>query len=380
MSGDRSETSFLGRVIDLFLVGQLPAFLIALSLAGGVLALLAHAARGRAADRRAAGRRRGRRRPGSRVEEVERQVATRLEKLLAQIDGVEYVYSMSLPGRAIVTVRFFVGEDREDSLVKIYNKLESNRDLVPPLGDELGGEADRDRRRADPDRHALERSPAAGRRLRAAPDRRGGRDRSCRPCRRPTASQVVGGRPRAVRVELRTEALAARQTSAARSGLGARRVERARARRLASTAIDRNVAGGRRRVRRRTSTRCDGLVVNVVDGTARAACGDVADDRATVPTRRRATAGSASGPADARAAEADASGDGVLYPAVHVAVAKQQRHRTRWTSPGASKRSSPSSRRTLPARRRARAHHPQLRRDGQREGQRAGRGSGRRAS
>ena len=70
--------------------------------------------------------------PGLPVEEVERQVSTRLEKLLAQIDGVEYVYSMSLPGRAVVTVRFYVGEDREKSLVKIYNKIESNRDVVPP--------------------------------------------------------------------------------------------------------------------------------------------------------------------------------------------------------------------------------------------------------
>ena len=55
-----------------------------------------------------------------------------LEQKVWEIEGVEYVYSMSLPGRSIVTVRFYVGEDREDSLVKIYNKIESNRDLVPP--------------------------------------------------------------------------------------------------------------------------------------------------------------------------------------------------------------------------------------------------------
>ena len=41
--------------------------------------------------------------PGLPVEEVERQVSTRLEKLVAQIDGVETVYSMSLPGRSVVT-------------------------------------------------------------------------------------------------------------------------------------------------------------------------------------------------------------------------------------------------------------------------------------
>ena len=70
--------------------------------------------------------------PGASAEEVERLVSTRLEKLLWQIDGVEYVYSMSSADLAIVTVRFFVGEDREDSLLKLYNKIEQNIDDVPP--------------------------------------------------------------------------------------------------------------------------------------------------------------------------------------------------------------------------------------------------------
>ncbi len=69
--------------------------------------------------------------PGASAREVERQVTTRLEKVLSEIDGVEYVYSMSEPNQAIVTVRFYVGEDREDSLIKLYNKLEMNRDAVP---------------------------------------------------------------------------------------------------------------------------------------------------------------------------------------------------------------------------------------------------------
>ncbi len=70
--------------------------------------------------------------PGASAREVERQVATRLEKLLFQIDGVEYVYSVSHPSQAIVTVRFFVGEDRERSWVKLYNKIQSNIDQIPP--------------------------------------------------------------------------------------------------------------------------------------------------------------------------------------------------------------------------------------------------------
>lgn len=70
--------------------------------------------------------------PGASAREVERQVSTRLEKLLYQIDGVEYVYSTSFPSQAIVTVRFYVGEDRERSWVKLKNKIEANIDQIPP--------------------------------------------------------------------------------------------------------------------------------------------------------------------------------------------------------------------------------------------------------
>ncbi|MBV1878216.1 MAG: efflux RND transporter permease subunit [Pseudomonadales bacterium] len=70
--------------------------------------------------------------PGLSARQIERQVTNPLEKLLHQIDGVEYVYSVSRPGSSVVSVRFFVGEDREDSLVKIHNKLLSEKDEIPP--------------------------------------------------------------------------------------------------------------------------------------------------------------------------------------------------------------------------------------------------------
>jgi multidrug efflux pump subunit AcrB len=71
--------------------------------------------------------------PGASAEEVEKLVATPLERLLWQIDGVEYVYSVSRRDAAIVTVRFFVGEDRERSLVKLHNRITMHMDQVPPL-------------------------------------------------------------------------------------------------------------------------------------------------------------------------------------------------------------------------------------------------------
>jgi len=71
--------------------------------------------------------------PGASAREVEQLAATPLELLLREIDGVEYVYSASQAGSSLVTVRFYVGQNREDSLVKIWNKLLSNRDRIPPV-------------------------------------------------------------------------------------------------------------------------------------------------------------------------------------------------------------------------------------------------------
>ncbi len=70
--------------------------------------------------------------PGLSASQIENQITEPLEKLVSQIDGVEYVYSSSMEGAAQVIVRFYVGENREDALVKLYNKLYSNLDKVPP--------------------------------------------------------------------------------------------------------------------------------------------------------------------------------------------------------------------------------------------------------
>src|SRR3954454_25088333 len=79
--------------------------------------------------------------PGATAEEVEQQVASRLDAVLPQIDGVEHVYSTSRPGEAVVTVRFYVGENREASLVKLHNKILMNTDAVPPGVTGWGGQA-----------------------------------------------------------------------------------------------------------------------------------------------------------------------------------------------------------------------------------------------
>ena len=69
--------------------------------------------------------------PGASSEEVEQRVTRAMGKLLWEIEGVEYLYTMSKPGMSLATVRFYVGEDMEDSIVKLYNKLLSNYDKIP---------------------------------------------------------------------------------------------------------------------------------------------------------------------------------------------------------------------------------------------------------
>ncbi|MBI4571749.1 MAG: efflux RND transporter permease subunit [candidate division NC10 bacterium] len=70
--------------------------------------------------------------PGAGVKEVEERVTIPMEKKLMEIPGVEYVYSTSSPGLSFAVVRFRVGEDEEKSIVKLYNKMYANFDLIPP--------------------------------------------------------------------------------------------------------------------------------------------------------------------------------------------------------------------------------------------------------
>ncbi len=69
--------------------------------------------------------------PGASAQEVEQRVTIPMERLLQEIPGVEYLYSTSQPGRALVIVRYYVGIKEEDAIIRTYNKLYSNFDRIP---------------------------------------------------------------------------------------------------------------------------------------------------------------------------------------------------------------------------------------------------------
>ena len=70
--------------------------------------------------------------PGASSQEVAQRVSLPMEKLLREVPGVEYIYSISHPGMSVVIVRFYVATKEEDAIIQTYNKLYSNFDRIPP--------------------------------------------------------------------------------------------------------------------------------------------------------------------------------------------------------------------------------------------------------
>jgi multidrug efflux pump subunit AcrB len=73
--------------------------------------------------------------PGASARDVEALVAIPAEQVLAQMSGVEHVYSVSRPGMAVLTVQFKVGVPRTEAVVRLHETIAANRDWVSP---ELG--------------------------------------------------------------------------------------------------------------------------------------------------------------------------------------------------------------------------------------------------
>ncbi|MDM5264644.1 efflux RND transporter permease subunit [Sulfurovum sp. XTW-4] len=69
--------------------------------------------------------------PGATPQEVENIIINPLERKLREIHGIEHIYGMAMENVGIVNVMYYIGEDREDSNLKLYDKVMQNMDLMP---------------------------------------------------------------------------------------------------------------------------------------------------------------------------------------------------------------------------------------------------------
>ena len=147
--------------------------------------------------------------PGSTAAEVENRMTRPMEKLLWEIPGVEYLYSTSSPGSAMTIVRFKVGTNLEEALVRLNQKLQANFDRIP-----LGGSQPLIKPRSIDDvpvlaltLHSATLDHLTLRRLAAQ------LDDEIKAIPQVAETTLIGGVRRAVRVQLDAVALAARGLS-----------------------------------------------------------------------------------------------------------------------------------------------------------------------
>ena len=69
--------------------------------------------------------------PGASPREIENIIVNPLERKLREVKGIEHIYGMSMDNVGIVNVMYYIGENREDSNLKLYDKVMQNMDLMP---------------------------------------------------------------------------------------------------------------------------------------------------------------------------------------------------------------------------------------------------------
>ncbi len=71
--------------------------------------------------------------PNASSQQIARQVTRPLQKILAEVPGVEHLYASSYHQGAKVVMRFYVGEERQAALVNTYNTLMEHQASAPAM-------------------------------------------------------------------------------------------------------------------------------------------------------------------------------------------------------------------------------------------------------
>jgi len=69
--------------------------------------------------------------PGASPSEIQKVIIEPLEKKIKEIKGVENIYSFAKDSVGIVQAQYFIGQDKEESNLKLYDQVMRNMDLMP---------------------------------------------------------------------------------------------------------------------------------------------------------------------------------------------------------------------------------------------------------
>ena len=69
--------------------------------------------------------------PGATAQEIERRVVSPLEKAIYEIENVDYIYSTSQPSGGMIIVRFLVGTDPDEAVVRVHAKVTETAASLP---------------------------------------------------------------------------------------------------------------------------------------------------------------------------------------------------------------------------------------------------------
>ena len=69
--------------------------------------------------------------PGASAAEIEKVIIKPLERKLKEVKGVENIVSMAMDNVGVVNAAFFIGEVKEDSNLKVYDKIMQNAGIFP---------------------------------------------------------------------------------------------------------------------------------------------------------------------------------------------------------------------------------------------------------
>jgi multidrug efflux pump subunit AcrB len=69
--------------------------------------------------------------PGAKPSEIQRVIIEPLEKKIREIKGVEHIFSYAKESVGIVQVQYYIGEDKQQSNLKLYDQVMRNMDLMP---------------------------------------------------------------------------------------------------------------------------------------------------------------------------------------------------------------------------------------------------------